>query len=101
MKKVFGIQHFAYDRNTDTWQWNMDGEDNGKFKPFARVILTKKVTHRLIGQLNTLIQHLDIQMKKNNNFSIFILILLFSQTLFTQTKLDEADKLIQQLERRK
>ena len=33
---------FAYDRNTDTWQWNMDGEDNGKFKPFARVKLTRK-----------------------------------------------------------
>lgn len=32
---------FAYDRNTDTWQWNMDGEDNGKFKPFARVKLTR------------------------------------------------------------
>ena len=32
---------FVYDRNTDTWQWNMDGEDNGKFKPFARVKLTK------------------------------------------------------------
>ena len=33
---------FAYDRNTDTWQWYMDGEDNGKLKPFARVILTRK-----------------------------------------------------------
>lgn len=33
---------FVYDRITDTWQWNMDGEDNGKFKPFARVILTRK-----------------------------------------------------------
>ena len=32
---------FVYDRITDTWQWNMDGEDNGKFKPFARVILTR------------------------------------------------------------
>jgi hypothetical protein len=33
---------FAYDRITDTWQWNMDGEENGKFKPFARVKLTRK-----------------------------------------------------------
>jgi len=32
---------FVYDRNTDTWQWNMDGEENGIFKPFARVKLTK------------------------------------------------------------
>jgi len=32
---------FVYDRYTDTWQWNMDGEDNGKLKPFARVKLTK------------------------------------------------------------
>ena len=33
---------FVYDRITDTWQWNMDGEDNGKLKPFARVKLTRK-----------------------------------------------------------
>ena len=32
---------FLYDRNTDTWQWIMDGEENGKLQPFARVKLTK------------------------------------------------------------
>jgi CubicO group peptidase (beta-lactamase class C family) len=36
-------------------------------------------------------------MKKKSTLSIFFLILLFSQTLFTQTRLEEADKLIQQL----
>ncbi len=32
---------FLYDRNTDTWQWNMDGEEKGKLQPFARVKLTR------------------------------------------------------------
>ena len=32
---------FLYDRDTDTWQWFMDGEENGKLQPFARVKLTK------------------------------------------------------------
>lgn len=32
---------FLYDRNTDTWQWHMDGEEKGKILPFARVKLTK------------------------------------------------------------
>jgi len=32
---------FIYDRETDTWQWLMDGEENGKLQPFARVKLTK------------------------------------------------------------
>lgn len=32
---------FIYDRNADTWQWLMDGEENGKLQPFARVKLTK------------------------------------------------------------
>jgi len=32
---------FIYDRETDTWQWLMDGEENGKLQPFARVRLTK------------------------------------------------------------
>jgi hypothetical protein len=32
---------FLYDRDTDTWQWLMDGEENGKLQPFARVKLTK------------------------------------------------------------
>ena len=33
---------FVYDRGTDTWQWLMDGEENGKLQPFARVKLTRK-----------------------------------------------------------
>jgi hypothetical protein len=33
---------FKYERDTDTWKWIMDGEDNGKLKPFARVVLTRK-----------------------------------------------------------
>jgi hypothetical protein len=33
---------FIYDRNTDTWQWIMDREDNGKLKPFASVKLIRK-----------------------------------------------------------
>lgn len=32
---------FLYDRDRDTWQWLMDGEENGKLQPFARVKLTK------------------------------------------------------------
>ncbi len=32
---------FLYDRETDTWQWHMDGEEKGKSQPFARVKLTK------------------------------------------------------------
>jgi len=32
---------FIYDRETDSWQWLMDGEENGKLQPFARVRLTK------------------------------------------------------------
>jgi len=32
---------FSYDRDADTWQWIMDGEENGKLQPFARVKLTK------------------------------------------------------------
>lgn len=33
---------FVYDKDNDTWQWIMDGEENGKLHPFARVKLTKK-----------------------------------------------------------
>jgi hypothetical protein len=33
---------FLYDRNSDTWHWQMDGEENGKLQPFARVKLSKK-----------------------------------------------------------
>lgn len=33
---------FAYDSNTDTWQWRMDGDDNGTPQPFARVTLSRK-----------------------------------------------------------
>ncbi len=32
---------FLFDRNNDTWQWHMDGEEKGKLQPFARVTLTK------------------------------------------------------------
>lgn len=33
---------FVRDAKTDTWQWVMDGEDNGKLQPFARVSLERK-----------------------------------------------------------
>jgi len=33
---------FAYDKSSDTWQWLMDGEENGKLSPFARVKLSRK-----------------------------------------------------------
>ena len=33
---------FLYDRSSDTWQWMMDDEENGKLLPFARVKLTRK-----------------------------------------------------------
>jgi hypothetical protein len=33
---------FAYSKNTDTWEWRMDGEEKGKLQPFARVKLTRK-----------------------------------------------------------
>jgi hypothetical protein len=32
---------FIYNRDSDTWQWLMDGEENGELKPFARVTLTR------------------------------------------------------------
>jgi hypothetical protein len=32
---------FVYARNADTWQWLMDGEENGKLQPFARVTLKR------------------------------------------------------------
>ncbi len=31
---------FFYDRNMDTGQWLMDGEENGKLQPFSQVKLT-------------------------------------------------------------
>lgn len=33
---------FAYNRDADTWRWIMDGEENGKLQPFARVMLIRK-----------------------------------------------------------
>jgi hypothetical protein len=33
---------FAYDKSSNTWKWIMDGEENGKLSPFARVTLTRK-----------------------------------------------------------
>jgi len=33
---------FAYDRGADAWRWIMDGEQDGRRQPFARVTLTRK-----------------------------------------------------------
>jgi hypothetical protein len=33
---------FAYNGETDTWRWIMDGEEDGKPQPFARVMLKRK-----------------------------------------------------------
>jgi len=33
---------FAYIRDTDTWNWEMDMENGGKRTPFARVTLTRQ-----------------------------------------------------------
>jgi hypothetical protein len=33
---------FLYDRGSDTWQWSMDDEENGKLQQFARMKLTRK-----------------------------------------------------------
>jgi hypothetical protein len=33
---------FLYDKASDSWQWLMDGEENGKIEPFARVKLKRK-----------------------------------------------------------
>jgi hypothetical protein len=33
---------FVYDKIADTWKWLMDGEENGKLQPFARVALKRK-----------------------------------------------------------
>ncbi len=33
---------FAYDKSTGSWRWIMDGEENGKLTPFARLKLTKE-----------------------------------------------------------
>ncbi len=33
---------FAYGKESDTWEWRMDGEEGGKLQPFARVKLTRK-----------------------------------------------------------
>ena len=33
---------FVRDRKADSWQWMMDGEENGKLQPFARVSLQRK-----------------------------------------------------------
>ncbi len=33
---------FVYNRSSNSWQWMMDNEENGKLQPFARVKLTKK-----------------------------------------------------------
>lgn len=33
---------FAYDKSSDTWKWIMDGEQDGKLSPFARVTLARQ-----------------------------------------------------------
>ncbi|MCX6170824.1 MAG: hypothetical protein NTX65_15900 [Ignavibacteriales bacterium] len=33
---------FVYDSDSGTWQWVMDGEENGKLQSFARVKLTRE-----------------------------------------------------------
>ncbi len=33
---------FHYDSNADTWQWLMDGEQNGAREPFARLVLSRQ-----------------------------------------------------------
>lgn len=33
---------FAYSRETDTWEWHLDGEADGGLRPFARVTLSRK-----------------------------------------------------------
>ena len=33
---------FSYKAQSDTWEWRMDAEQQGKLKPFARVKLTRK-----------------------------------------------------------
>ena len=39
-----GLFHtnFIYDKGNDSWLWTMDGEQNGKLQPFARVALTRE-----------------------------------------------------------
>jgi hypothetical protein len=32
---------FLYDRAADTWQWHLDGEEDGQRQPFARVTLSR------------------------------------------------------------
>ena len=32
---------FLYDHSTNVWRWLMDGEENGKLQPFARVTLRR------------------------------------------------------------
>lgn len=33
---------FAYSQAADTWQWQMDGEEDGRLVPFARVALRRR-----------------------------------------------------------
>ena len=42
--KVGSLFHtiFVRDRKADSWEWLMDGEENGKREPFARVRLQRK-----------------------------------------------------------
>jgi hypothetical protein len=33
---------FIYDRDADTWEWHLDGDENGVRRPFARVTLSRR-----------------------------------------------------------
>lgn len=44
---LFGAENpfhntMSYNRQNDTWQWQMDNNDKGQLKPFARLTLTRK-----------------------------------------------------------
>jgi hypothetical protein len=36
------LNTFRYSKESDAWEWRMEGEENGKMQPFALVKLTKK-----------------------------------------------------------
>jgi hypothetical protein len=41
-EKVAFHTTFVYNKDSDSWQWLMDNDDNGKLQPFARVKLSRK-----------------------------------------------------------
>jgi hypothetical protein len=40
--KVVFHTTFIYDKKSNSWQWLMDNDENGKLQPFARLKMTKK-----------------------------------------------------------